>query len=334
MPITTTHPNSRLPPVVTPLLLKRHYPNPLVSYSRELGLTCTRCHENKLRFHQENPNAPPTAGCMPHPHTSSTSSRERVVHSQLGVLRYKYVTHPTWDENHFRKAILITSVLLRNINYHFGTIQINHRALQEGDVMLFGPIKNSTTNTTDDEIAPIDFITGEEALSYSLLHIDNVPNEFYGTEETRAMDAKKAKAEWDARAPENNQEDSRGAIIRILGVRTRFFLTPTGNTVEIGIITPNLFTVLHSTMPTFEVGNLVLFERCYLNEPYDNGFQSVLPERISVLSREEFATYRPLHVAKHRIMFDSVGAGHITLPWSSDDPDPEADVMFNKAITL
>lgn len=243
-----------------------------------------------------------------------------------------------------REAALITPELLERMRLQFGSdVHITQfrpaRPLISGDVVLFGP--NILTEYDDGNMcigdnvdAPVDFITGADAEAfYTMIKRVFIPTKYIGRNDEAANQA------WASRSGENNDEDGRGMMMRVLGARTRFFLAPDGSTREVGIITPNFLTMLLPqtfteaapwTRNTLHPGDLFEFERTFLNEPFDDGFDPMFPERVTRLAPSTFATYLPLQVAKHRVVWNSAGVGHITSPWMTDDADPEADVLFEK----
>ena len=130
---------------------------------------------------------------------------------------------------------------------------------------------------------------------------------------------------------EHNGFNSHGHMLRFLGARTRFFLASDGTPREVGVVTPHLHEGVRYqySRDLYAVGDVLLFERCFLDAPKDVSRDEPLPERVTALTSEAFrsAGYCPLHVAKHRIAWDTDTASEGD--WWSGAPDPDADIMLN-----
>ena len=236
---------------------------------------------------------------------------------RLGVSTRRFVVALYDDDLMMHEAALVTPALLQNMMNHFGS---NVGSLAAGDVVLFGlPFLDDPSTVATDVDAPIEHVAAADD-----------PDEMF--QMVHFVTPRPASSHtW-----ENiTDEESRGGLMRIHGARTRFFLDATGRTREVGIASQNYLDssrVQQWTWPS-ALGDMFVFERCFLDEPYDICVDRPLPERVFPLSAEEFAAFRPLHVTQHRVTFSNT-SGTITSPWLPGDPDPDADALFDAKIVV
>lgn len=263
----------------------------------------------------------------------------------LGAFSNKFVESWHADDPMTRRASYVSPTLLQNMVLRFGSTDVGSLAV--GDVVMFGPPFLETDNTVNTDItdveAPVTYVTAED-MRYDFSGRTNVPTyppyslaglrkDFVRHAEITAhvtpRTVEGVRAEWNAQG-EDTEDTSRGILMRIMGARTRFFLDANDRPREVGVATRNYLVMVRRqefAWPT-AVGDMFVFERCFMNEPYDVCFDQPLPERVVPLSAEEFATFRPLHGARHHNHWDHT-IGNITWPWSPGDPDPEADTLFD-----